>query len=164
MAQKDFNTTYLAMQSRIFRLAVSITGNSAEADDIVQDLYERLWSRRLLVTAFKNPEGYILTAARNMSLDVIRRRRPTLEVTPQLVSQEGGGGEYTRDLADILGRLIGALPEKQRTVMHLRDVECMEIEDIAKVMNIKDTAVRMSLSRARSTVKEQMIKIMRYGT
>jgi RNA polymerase sigma-70 factor (ECF subfamily) len=163
MAQTDFNTTYLAMQDRIYRLAVSIMGNRVEAEDIVQDLYERLWNRRLLMAGSKNPEGYILTAARNMSLDRIRQRRPTSEVTAQLVSSEGSTGEDAADLAEIMGRLVKALPEKQRTAVHLRDVECMEIEQIAKVMNIKETAVRMSLSRARSTVKEQMIKIMSYG-
>jgi RNA polymerase sigma-70 factor (ECF subfamily) len=151
------------MQDRIFRLAVSITGNRVEAEDIVQDLYERLWNRRLLMAGSKNPEGYILTAARNMSLDRIRQRRPTAEVTPQLVSTGGSSGEEAKDLSDIVTRLVEALPEKQRTALHLRDVECMEIEQIAKVMNIKETAVRKSLSRARSTVKEQMIKIMSYG-
>jgi RNA polymerase sigma-70 factor (ECF subfamily) len=163
MVHKDFNTTYLAMQNRIYRLAASITGSSAEAEDIVQDLYERLWSRRLLMAGYKNPEAYILTAARNMSLDRIRQRRPTVEVTPQLPSSQGTSGEDAQDLADIVARLVEALPEKQRTVMHLRDVECMEMSQIAKVMNIRETAVRMSLSRARSTVKQQMIKIMNYG-
>jgi RNA polymerase sigma-70 factor (ECF subfamily) len=163
MAQTDFNTTYLAMQNRIYRLAASITGSNAEAEDIVQDLYERLWSRRLSMAGYKNPEAYILTAARNMSLDRIRQRRPTVEISADVVSTAGTSGEETQDLTEIMGRLVDALPEKQRTVMHLRDVECLEIEQIAKVMNIKETAVRMSLSRARSTVKQQMIKIMNYG-
>jgi RNA polymerase sigma-70 factor (ECF subfamily) len=163
MTQTDFNTTYLAMRNRIYRLAVSITGSSAEAEDIVQDLYEKLWSRRLPMAGYRNPEAYILTAARNMSLDRIRRRRPTVEVSPDVVSSGSDRGEDVKDLANIVARLVDALPEKQRTVMHLRDVECMEIEQIAKVMNIRDTAVRMSLSRARSTVKQQMIKIMNYG-
>jgi RNA polymerase sigma-70 factor (ECF subfamily) len=117
----------------------------------------------MLVEMYKNPEAYIMTAARNMSLDRIRRRRPTSDISPQTTSSEETSGEEAADLADIMGRLLEALPEKQRTVIHLRDVECMEIEQIAKVMNIKETAVRMSLSRARSTVKQQMIKIMSYG-
>jgi RNA polymerase sigma-70 factor (ECF subfamily) len=163
MSQTDFNTTYLAMQNRIYRLAASITGSGVEAEDIVQDLYERLWNRRLLVAGYRNPEAYILTAARNMSLDRLRQRRPTVEISPDVVSSGSDRREDAKDLAEIMGRLVDALPEKQRTVMHLRDVECMDIEQIAKVMNTKETAVRMSLSRARSTVKEQMIKLMSYG-
>jgi RNA polymerase sigma-70 factor (ECF subfamily) len=162
MVQTDFNTTYLAIQDRIYRLAVSITGDRSEAEDIVQDLYERLWRRRLWIVGFQNPVAYILTAARNMSLDRLRKRRPTAEITPN-VAQQSDLGEDAQDLTEIIARLVEGLPEKQRTVVHLRDVEGMEIDEIAKVMNIKDTAVRMSLSRARSTIKEQMIKIMRYG-
>lgn len=150
------------MQDRVYRLAAGITGDNAEAEDIVQDLYEKLWRRRLLVAGYRNPEAYILTAARNLCLDRLRARRQTLEVTPQIATEDTQHQEG-KDLGDIAGRLIAALPEKQRTVIRLRDVECMEIDEIAKVMRINESAVRMSLSRARASVKEQMIKIMNYG-
>ncbi len=163
MAQRDFNDIYLEMQDRVYRLAAGITGNREDAEDIVQDLYERLWHRRLFITAQRNPQGYILTAARNLCLDRLRGRKPTTEVSPSIPSDSSGRGEDERDMGSIAARLIAELPEKQRTAMHLRDVECMEIEEIAQVMQIKETAVRMSLSRARTTVKEQLVKIANHG-
>lgn len=150
------------MQTHIYRLSAGITGNRDDAEDIVQELYERLWRKRLVVTAHRNPKGYILASARNLCLDKIQGRKNTSEITPAIPA-ERGCGEDEKDMGRIAAYLIAELPEKQRTVMHLRDVECMDIEEIAQVMNIKESAVRMSLSRARSTVKEQLIKIMNHG-
>lgn len=162
MAHRDFNQLYIEMRTHIYRLSAGITGCGDDAEDIVQDLYEKLWRRRLVVMAHRNPKGYILTAARNLCLDRLRGRKNTSEISPAIAAEKGCG-EDERDMSGIAAQLMAALPEKQRTVMHLRDVECMEIDEIAQVMNINETAVRMSLSRARSTVREQLIKIMNHG-
>jgi RNA polymerase sigma-70 factor (ECF subfamily) len=161
MTQRDFNDIYLGLQQCIYRLAVGLTGNSSEAEDVVQDLYERLWHRRDRITGRDNPEGYILASARNLCLDRLRARRPRVEISP--TTPDLGGRPDEGEMTEIVASLVAALPEKQRTVMRLRDVECMEIDQIASVMEIRETAVRMSLSRARGTVKEKLEKIIRYG-
>ena len=160
MAQRDFNDTYLEMHDRIYRLAAQITGSRQDAEDIVQDLYEKLWRKRLVVMTRSNPKGYILTGARNLCLDRMRSTKRSVELSPAM---SAGDREYETDVREIVEGLMAALPEKQRTVMHLRDVECMEITEIAAVMGTGETAVRMSLSRARTTVKERLIEIMSYG-
>ena len=67
------------------------------------------------------------------------------------------------DLTPIIKRLIAALPEREREVMHLHDVEGMAFEDIAEVVGSSVEAVRVACSRARQKVKEQLIKFMNYG-
>lgn len=162
MAQKEFNEIYLEMHESIYRLAAGIVGSRTDAEDIVQELYEKLWRRRLLITSLGNPRGYILTSARNMCLDALRSRKPSTELFPATVSEDGG--EYAeKDMGEVARRLIGALPERQRTAMRLRDEECMEIEEIARVMGVAGSAVRMSLSRARTTVRQQLVKIINHG-
>ena len=161
MAQRDFNDIYLGLQDRVYRLAVGIVGGREEAEDVVQDLYERLWRRRELVAGQLNPEGYILAGARNLCIDRLRSRRPKVQFPAAIAATGQRPDEGEMD--GIVERLMAALPEKQRTVMRLRDVEGMEIEEIAHVTGMKETAVRMSLSRARSTVKERLEKIMTYG-
>lgn len=161
MAHLDFNQTYLALHDRIYRLAMGIVGNRDEAQDVAQDLYERLWLRRESVTACENPGAYILAAARNLCLDRLRGRRPRVELPPTLPST--GQRPDEGDVAAIVARLVARLPERQRTVMMLRDVECMEIDQIAAVTGTHPTAVRMALSRARGTVRERLFKIVNYG-
>lgn len=114
----------------------------------------------MLVTVQRNPGGYVLAAARNLCLDRLRARKPTAELTADLSAGEYPGG----DMLEIVIRLMDALPEKQRTAIHLRDVEGMEIGEVAKIMNTSETAVRMSLSRGRATLRERLTKIENYGT
>ena len=161
MAHRDFNEIYLALQDRVYRLAAGMVGGREEAEDVVQDLYEKLWQRRAAVVSRENPEGYIIASARNLCLDRLRGRRPrgVFPAGMEAAGQRPDEGE----LECIVERLVAELPEKQATVLRLRDVECMDIEEIATVMGVRETAVRMSLSRARGTVKERLEKIMAYG-
>lgn len=156
----DFNTLYLTLHQRIFRLAARIVGSREDAEDACQDLYERLWRRRFLIIAQRNPQGYILAAARNMCLDRLRARKPVAELPSTLAEEPQKVGD---DTTEIVERLLAALPEKQRTAIHLRDVEGLEMDEIAKIMGSSATAVRMALSRGRATLREQMTKIMNYG-
>jgi RNA polymerase sigma-70 factor (ECF subfamily) len=161
MTHRDFNDIYIGLQDRIYRLAVWIVGEREEAEDVVQELYERLWPKRGIVTGQSNPEGYILASARNLCLDVLRKRRPQAEL-PQTMTARGARPDEG-EIEGIVARLMAELPEKQGTAMRLRDVECMEMDEIAQAMGMQPTAVRMALSRARNTVKERLEKIMNYG-
>lgn len=155
----DFNTLFLTLHPRIFRLAARIVGSREDAEDIAQDLYERLWRRRSMVIVQRNPEGYVLAAARNLCLDRLRARKSTTDLPPTLAEKPQAGDDTT----DIITKLLDGLPEKQRTAIHLRDVEGLEMKEVARVMRSSETAVRMSLSRGRATLREQLTKIMDYG-
>jgi RNA polymerase sigma-70 factor (ECF subfamily) len=164
MAHRDFNDIYVGMQDAVFRLATGLTGSGDEAADVVQELYERLWRRRESVTAQPAPEAYIMASARNLCLDRLRSRRPRVEFSTAMRTMKATGTRPDEgQMEEIVAELVSALPERQATVYRLRDVECMETEEIARVMGMRETAVRMSLSRARSTVREKLVKIMEYG-
>jgi RNA polymerase sigma-70 factor (ECF subfamily) len=60
-------------------------------------------------------------------------------------------------------KIIDKLPEQQKLIVQLRDIEQYEYEEIAKIMNMNETAIRVALSRARKTIKEFIIKTHSYG-
>jgi RNA polymerase sigma-70 factor (ECF subfamily) len=161
MTHRDFNDIYIGLQHTVYRIAAGLVGAGPEAEDVVQDLYERLWKRRAVVVGQRSPEGYILASVRNLCLDRLRSRRPRVEVPPQIPA--AGGSPDEGDMEGIVERLAAALPPKQAMVFRLRDVECMEIEEIGRVTGMAETAVRMSLSRARSTIREKLGEILNYG-
>ncbi len=156
------------MHDRLYRLAAGLVGDRDEAGDVVQDTYEKLWHRRARVMGQPNPEGYIMASVRNLCLDRLRSRRPRVGLPGAIEATgrrtDGGESGESGDMVAIIEALVSALPERQATVMRLRDVECMEIGEIAAVMGIRETAVRMALSRARNTVRQKLVKIMDYGT
>jgi RNA polymerase sigma-70 factor (ECF subfamily) len=162
MAHRDFNEIYLGLHQTIYRLAAGIVGSGDEAEDVVQDLYERLWVRRASIVSQPRPEGYILASARNLCLDRLRSRRPQGQFPAQEMAATGGRPDEG-EMEEIVAGLMAALPGKQGMVMTLRDVECMEVEEISRVTGMSGSAVRMSLSRARNTVREKLVKILEYG-
>ena len=70
--------------------------------------------------------------------------------------------EY-KDSASIIKRMMEDLPEKQRMIIQLRDVENYEYHEIGKIMDMEPTAIRVALSRARKTLREKYIKKQNYG-
>ena len=78
-------------------------------------------------------------------------------------SNSGDEQSDNRDIATLTRSIISKLPEKQRLAIHLRDVEGYEIEEIGEVLGIDENSVRMNLSRARKSVRTELIKAINYG-
>lgn len=154
------------LRDTLYRLALSITCDSAEAEDVVQDVFERVWHRKDVVLESAYPRAYICRMAHNLSID---RRRTSARRHIFTIKEEIGGDEQNsiktdiKDMASLTRDIISRLPEKQRLAIHLRDVEGYEIEEIAETLETDEINVRMNLSRARKSVREELIKIMSYG-
>lgn len=163
MNSEQLNIEFLRVKDAAYRYAVSLLHNSAEAEDLVQDLYEKLWRRRLLLrqSGFRS---LVLTSTRNMALDCLRERERRRLITD--IGEATGQGVELKEPSDevaIIKRIISSLPDREREVIHLRDVEEMEFTDIAEVVGSNVAAVRMAHSRARQRVREEFSKIMNYG-
>lgn len=161
MTSEELNITFIELKDTAYRYAVALLGNRVEAEDAVQDLYEKFWRRRLLIRQ-KSFRALLMTSVRNICMDRLRdreRRRSELIVEPPPIEPSS----TDEDLSAIIHRLIEQLPDKEREVIHLRDVEEWQFEDIASTMGISENAARMALSRARQKIKGELSKIMSYG-
>lgn len=157
----DFNTKIIALRSKVYRFACSILDSRTEAEDVTQDVCEKLWRNRSRLDDIDNIDGFAISATRNLCLDRIRhfkhQTKYAATITPASELQP------THDTAEVLNTIIRNLPPKQQQILHLRDVEQIEFDTIAQIMEIDEAAVRMNLSRARKTVREKYIKIENYG-
>lgn len=154
------------LRDTLYRLALSITCDSAEAEDIVQDVFERVWRARDKVMQSAFPRAYICRIAHNLAIDRQRAttRRHTFSIDDQVnFNNSSYSNTDILDIASLTRRIIASLPEKQRLAIHLRDVEGYEIEEIAETLETDETNVRMNLSRARKSVREELIKSINYG-
>ena len=167
MNQSEFSTRLLPMKDKIFRFARSIVSDETEAEDITQDIYEKLWIRRDTLEQCTNLEGFVMSSVRNLCYDRLRNRQMKAGKMDSIKSESPayttGFQADTLDMNEIIGRLIEALPEKQRTVVHLRDIEGFEIDAIAETVDMEVATVRVVLSRARKALREELTKIMNYG-
>jgi RNA polymerase sigma factor (sigma-70 family) len=165
MTQAFFQNSILPLQHKLYRFALRITGHTQEAEDVVQEVLEKVWSSSETQTsAVQNWEAWCMTLTRNKSLDksrafTNRRTAPLdgLQERPAAVPNPAQGAEASDTVAQIK-KLMQQLPEKQRLVMHLRDVEEHTYEEIAEVLNISLDDVKINLHRARKKLRDYWMK------
>ncbi len=146
-------------------MALRITLNPAEAEDVVQETMIKVWNRRDSWETIDNMETFCLTVCRNLALDKTRHMgNQTLslegEMEPSDSSHHANPEEQAiqRDRIRLVRQLIDQLPEKQRSCMQLRDIEGKSYKDIATVLDITEEQVKINIFRARQTIKEQFKK------
>ena len=181
MTAQELNTEFVEAKDAAYRYACSLLHNREEAEDLVQDLYEKLWRRRVLIR-HKGFVPLVMTSTRNMCMDILRSRQKVHENASQNYggdvkrnAEDVRAGEWEEeavmweeerekeDTAAIVEKLVDRLPQKEREAFHLRVVEGLDYPVIAEIMGIAESAARMACSRGRNKVKEELLKIMDYG-
>ena len=170
MKRLSFHTDVLPLKDELFRLALRITLNHAEAEDVVQETMLKVWNKRDQWDAIESMEAFCLTVCRNLALDRMRRadnQNQALEGSHDApdTSYASNPEEQAvqRDRVQLVKRLMQQLPEKQRTCMHLRDIEGKAYKEIAAVMNITEQQVKVNIFRARQTIKQKFLQSEQYG-
>ena len=162
MRQFSFQSDVLPLKNELFRMALRIVQNAAEAEDVVQETMMKVWSRRDQWERIESMEAFCLTICRNLSLDKIRRmdyQAQSIDATIDPADHSHGANPeeqaVQRDRVALVRMLIGQLPEKQRSCMQLRDIEGKSYKDIAEVLGINEQQVKINIFRARQTIRER---------
>lgn len=169
MKKVSFRNDVLPLKNELFRLALRITLNRAEAEDIVQDTLIKVWNRREEWNSIDSIEAFSLTVCRNLSLDRIRKKgndNDSLEdvkAAEPLASSNPQDRMIQTDKVRLIRQIVDGLPEKQRSCMQLRDFEGKTYKEIAGVLDISEEQVKVNIFRARQTVKQKYLKLDNYG-
>ena len=162
-------TEYISLVERlkdtVFRLARSILSDIHLAEDVTQDVFVRVWQQREAIVRSDHPRAYICRIAHNLAIDRLRHRERERSFAIEEVAITSRNYDDTErsDMVMLTKRFISELPERQRIVIHLRDVEGYEFEEIAQILEVDEASVRVNLSRARKRIKEQLLNAMNYG-
>ncbi len=156
------------MKDKLFRLALRITFDRAEAEDIVQDTLIRVWDKRDEWSQMDSVEAYCLTITRNLAIDRSQKKESqNVELTPETQEMPDASvpdRQMERDeQLSIVHRLINELPEKQRSIVQLRDIEGKSYKEIAEVLGLTEEQVKVNLFRARQRIKTKYNEINNYG-
>lgn len=164
MDSTQFNANILSLSDKLFRLAKSMLRNTEAAQDAVQDLSMKLWEKRNSLDDVENVPAFTMRAMRNLCLDTIRKQGDEDELPAEFefVAPNPHQQAEHKDLADRVRDMIDNLPELQRTIIRMRDVEGMEISEIAYITSIKENAVTVNLSRARQKIREKILYEQKY--
>lgn len=167
MKQISFQTDILPLKNELYRMALRITMNAAEAEDVVQETMMKVWNRRDQWEQIESIEAFCLTICRNLSLDKVRRmdnQTQSLDAAydPKDLGISSNPEEQAiqSDRIRLVRQMISQLPEKQRSCMQLRDMEGKSYKDIATILDITEEQVKVNIFRARQTIREKFKKFL----
>ncbi|RZJ56842.1 MAG: RNA polymerase sigma factor [Flavobacterium sp.] len=167
MNQTEFINVISPFKDRMFRLAKRLLVSTEEAEDATQEVLVRLWNNKEKLGGYTSVEALAITITKNYCLDQLKSKRATEMriVHSNYTDREAGLQKQAedRDSWEWAEKIMEGLPEQQKIIVQMRDVEQYEFEDIAKIMDMNETAVRVALSRARKTIREELTKKHNYG-
>ncbi len=160
----NFEELTYRMKDKLLRFSGRIMGNTPEAEDVVQEVFLKIWEKRDTMQDVLNPDAYCMTLTKNLSLDKRRSKHRRTEDIDNAISVTHSeltpyAAVETQDTIGKIRQYMNALPEKQKLVMHLRDIEGMSYDDIAAQLDMPMPQVKVYLHRARNAVREKMLNI-----
>ncbi len=164
-----FENRVLPTKNKLFRFAFRLLGSQEEAKDVVQEVMLKVWNGREQMATIDNMEAWCMRITKNMSLDRLRskQRRVTDSMEEGFeIRQESLSPLERTEIQESMQRineLMKALPEKQRQVMHLRDIEGYSYNEICEILELDMSQVKVNLFRARGAVREKLVKMNAYG-
>jgi len=168
MNLEDFENRVLPTKNKLYRFAFRLLGSSEEAKDVVQEAMIKVWNGRDLGEV-QNMEAWCMRITKNISLDKLRsrQRKMTHSIDTNFeVRHEGLTPHENTEMHENMKRinqLMTQLPDKQRQVMHLRDIEGHSYNEICEMLELDMNQVKVNLFRARNAVREKLIKLNAYG-
>lgn len=167
MNSNEFLNLIAPFKDKLFRLAKRLLVSTEEAEDATQEVLFKLWNKNQSLDQYQSVEALAMTMTRNYCLDQLKSKRAgNLQIVHQnFTNREPSLQQQLEDTdaLDWVNKIINKLPEQQKLIVQLRDIEQQEFSEIAKILEMNETAVRVALSRARKTIRENMTKTHSYG-
>ncbi|HEY4629306.1 MAG TPA: sigma-70 family RNA polymerase sigma factor [Flavobacterium sp.] len=167
MNQNEFVQLTTPFKDKVFRLAKRLLTSTEEAEDATQEVLVKLWNKNGSLEGFNSVEAFTMTMTKNYCLDQLKSKRAgNLKIVhTNFTDREPSLDKKVEDIDSLnwVERIINQLPEQQRLLIQMRDIEQYEFSEIAKITEMNETAIRVALSRARKTIRESMTKTHNYG-
>ena len=161
MNQETFKNTVFVLKDEMYRFAKRFLVSSDEAEDLVQDLMMKFWQKKDELAGL-NIKSYALKCVKNECLNKLKHEIVKQNFADFQIHRSELYKMEVNNLKEKIINFINELPEKQKMVIHLKDVEEYEVSEISEVLEMEENAVRVNLMRARQKVKEQITQLMNY--
>ncbi|MDO6597016.1 RNA polymerase sigma factor [Oceanihabitans sp. 2_MG-2023] len=167
MTQTEFLHIVMPFKDKVFRLAKRLLVSREEAEDATQEVLLKLWKNKTKMQEYKNVEAFSMTMTKNFCLDKLKSKQAQNLKLVHSNYQDNNTSlqkqlEFS-DSVDWVAKIMEDLPEQQKLVVQLRDIEQYDFDEIGKMLDMNNTAVRVALSRARKTIREKLTKTHNYG-
>ena len=154
-------------KDKIFRIARRLLVSVEEAEDATQEVLLKLWNHRQKFKDYNSPEAFAMTMTKNWCFDRLKSKQAqNLKIVHNNYEDHSQSLQKSIEINDSLRwveKYMEALPAKQKLILQLRDIENYEFNEIAKILDMSEATIRVSLSRARKTIREKLTQTHNYG-
>jgi RNA polymerase sigma factor (sigma-70 family) len=164
MDAQEFQIQVLPAKDKLFRLAFRMTGSALEAEDLVQEVFLKVWNGRMELQSVQNIEAWCMRIAKNLAIDRLRSGSWKTQTNEMPLQEKAQGDDPYQiaertDALEHVRNIMARLPEKQRLTMELRDIEGLSYEEICEALSLTLPQVKTNIFRARQFVREAMLKL-----
>lgn len=168
MEKVSFRNDVLPLKDKLYRLALRITLDTAEAEDIVQDTLIRIWNKRDEWAQWDSVEAYCITVCRNLSMDRAQKKEAQhVELDENLYNRPELSTPHDRlavqEEIGLFQEWVKELPQVQQDIIQLREIEEKSYKEIASLLNLTEEQVKVYLFRARQKIKKRYMETQDYG-
>lgn len=167
MTQTEFLNIVMPFKDKVFRLAKRLLVSHEEAEDATQEILLKLWNNKTQIENYRNVEAFSMTMTKNFCLDKLKSKHAqNLKIVHSNYQDKNISLQKQVEVNDSIGwvgKIMEELPEQQKIIIQLRDIEQYDFTEIAKMLEMNETAIRVALSRARKTIREKLTKTHSYG-
>jgi RNA polymerase sigma-70 factor (ECF subfamily) len=167
MNQNTFIRLINPVKDKMYRLALRLLISKESAEDATQEVFLKLWNGNAKIKDYANLEAFAMTVTRNYCLDQLKsKQNNNLKMIHDNYESHDRSIHDQLEITDELEQvslIIESLPEQQKIIFQLRDIEQYEFEEIAEITKMNETAIRVALSRVRKKIREELLKKHSYG-
>ncbi len=167
MKDAEFDRVVSSRKDRLFGYAFYFLGKREEAEDVVQDAFVRLWQNRKTLDR-RRVDGWLISVTRNLCRDCLRRRKVRSAIALDLEAIENATeaglppDEWASEkvFADLVRRSLVGLPEPQKSIVILREIEGMSYNEIGRALGLSLNSVKVYLHRGRRALRKQLARVV----
>jgi len=156
MTEKEYNQCVDLYADNVYRFILKNLRNEADAKDIVQGAFEKMWINRLQVENDRC-KSYLFTVAYHQMIDHIRKNK-RISLRDEFSEETKVVNRLYHDSKKILHDALNRLNETQRSLVLLKDYEGYSYEEIGKITGLNESQVKVYLHRARLQLREYIVK------
>ncbi len=155
MKRHEYNIAVSTHSGKLYGFALKFLRNSEDAQDIVQDVFEKLWINRKKVEVEK-AKAWMFTTAHNAMVNYVMKKQRMVLPGDDLIPETAKTERSSFESSQVVDRAVSILPPVQKSIILLRDLEGYTYEEIGDILELSSSQVKVYLFRARNKIKKQL--------
>ncbi|MEN9400597.1 MAG: hypothetical protein RL632_1700 [Bacteroidota bacterium] len=155
MKRHEYNIAVSTHSGKLYGFALKFLRNAEDAQDIVQDVFEKLWINRKKVEVEK-AKAWMFTTAHNAMINYVMKKQRMILPGDELIPETAKSDRSLFESSQVVDRAVSILPPVQKSIILLRDLEGYTYDEIGDILELSPSQVKVYLFRARNKIKKQL--------